>query len=78
MQAYTKVVDPALNLSALPDLGSKFKSLPAGWQFKVKTLDKDLTISPPAKGGHKAHVMADEFDNVYEGCGYDAACNYIP
>ena len=28
--------------------------------------------------GHLAHVMADQFDNVHEGCGFDDACNYIP
>ncbi|MGO9019604.1 MAG: hypothetical protein ACLQVJ_14770 [Syntrophobacteraceae bacterium] len=78
MQTYTKVVDPTLSEADLPNLASKLKNLPAGWKFMVKTLDKDLIIVPPAESNHMAHVMADEFDDVYEGCGYDAACNYIP
>jgi hypothetical protein len=52
--------------------------LPAGWTFAVKTLDKDLTVIPPANKNHIAHVMADEFDDVYEGCGFDSACSYTP
>jgi hypothetical protein len=77
MQTYTRTIDPTLTLSALPDLGAKFKNLPSGWEFMVKTLDQDLTIAPPEKG-HIAHIIADEFDNTYEGCGFDAACNYAP
>ena len=25
-----------------------------------------------------AWVTQDEFNNTYQGCGYDAACNYVP
>jgi hypothetical protein len=61
----------------LKDLGSQFKELPSGWKFRVKVLDRGLTVTPPAPG-HLAWVTMDEFRNTYEGCGYDAACNYVP
>ena len=78
MQTYTRKVDPTMSEEKLPNLGSIYKNLPAGWKFVVKTLDKDLTLIPPSNKRHMAHVMADEFDNVYEGCGYDTACNDTP
>jgi hypothetical protein len=55
-----------------------YKNLLAGWRFVLKTLDKDLTFIPPADKSYVAHAMADWFDDVYEGCGYNAACYYIP
>jgi len=36
-----------------------YKNLPAGWKFVVKTLDKDLTLIPPADKNSVAHAMAD-------------------
>jgi len=78
MQTWTDHVDSTMNEAALPALGERLKNLPEGWKFMVKTLDEDLTIAPPADKDHMAHVMSDELDNVYEGCGLDTACNYIP
>src|SRR5271167_4235893 len=78
LQTYTTKVDPTMTVEKLPGLGSMYKELPAGWKFEVKTLGKDLTLIPPADKNHMAHVMADEFDDVYEGCGYDTACSYMP
>jgi len=78
MQTYTQKVDPTMSEAKLPDLGSMYKNLPAGAKFVVKTLDKDLTLIPQKDKNYIAHVMADEFDDVYEGCGYDSACSYIP
>jgi hypothetical protein len=40
-------------------------------------LDRDLTVEPPPPN-HLAWVTQDEFLNTYQGCGYDAACNYVP
>jgi len=76
-QSYTNHVLKDLTFENRKDLGSKFKELPPGWKFRVKVLNRDLTISPPAPD-HMAWVTMDEFMNVYEGCGYDAACNYVP
>jgi hypothetical protein len=43
-----------------------FKKLPAGWQFRVKVLDKDL-IEVPVTG--VATIMPDEFFNMYDKTG---------
>jgi hypothetical protein len=77
MQSWTAFVNKGETADNLKDLGSQFKELPPGWKFRSKVLDKDLTISPPAPD-HKAWVTQDEFQNTYEGCGYDTACNYVP
>jgi hypothetical protein len=53
---------------------SNFKSLPTGWKFRVKTLDKDLIETP--KDGI-ATIMADEFFNVYDKTG-PGMSNYKP
>jgi len=53
---------------------SNFKKLPAGWKFRVKTLDKDL-IETPENGA--ATIMADEFFNVYDKTG-PGMTNYQP
>lgn len=53
---------------------SNFKNLPAGWKFRVKTLDKDL-IETPENG--IATIMADEFFNVYDKTG-PGMSNYKP
>jgi hypothetical protein len=76
MQSYATEVDPSLTFDRLAQLGSKLK-LPAGWRFEAKTLDKELTIEP-GKSGSVAHIIRDELHNVYEGCGFDATCSYVP
>jgi hypothetical protein len=76
MQSYVSVVDKSLNEKNLAQLGSKLK-LPEGWRFEVKTLTKDLSIDPRRSGG-VAHIIQDELKNTYEGCGFDATCNYVP
>jgi len=76
MQAYTDVADKTLTLAELPKLGSKLH-LPPGWKYEVKTLEKDLTLTPPAPD-HIAHAVSDEFMNIYAGCDFGTTCNYIP
>jgi len=63
----------------LAQLGSKLQKLPAGWKYVVKTLEKDLAfdVRTATPAGLK-HLTLDEFGNVYLGCGFDAACNYMP
>jgi hypothetical protein len=51
-----------------------FKKLPAGWKFRIKTLDKDL-VERPANG--VATIMPDEFFNVYDQTG-PGMTNYKP
>ncbi|MFZ5571003.1 MAG: hypothetical protein ACOZF0_11395 [Thermodesulfobacteriota bacterium] len=53
---------------------SQFKQLPAGWKFRVKTLDKEL-IETPQDG--IATILADEFFNVYDKTG-PGMTNYKP
>ncbi len=77
MQAYTNLVDKTLTAADLPKLGGKLKVAP-GWKYEVKTLDQDLTYIPPASTGYLTHAVADDLQNVYQGCGFDDACNYIP
>ncbi len=54
--------------------GSQFKKLPAGWKFRVITLEKDLIEKPE---GGVATIMADEFFNVYDKTG-PGMSNYKP
>jgi hypothetical protein len=56
---------------------SNMLTLPAGWTFKTKELDRELTIAPPAPS-YTAHTVVDNLGNVYAGCGFDTACDYIP
>jgi len=53
---------------------SQFKQLPAGWKFRVKTLEKEL-IETPQDG--VATILADEFFNVYDKTG-PGMTNYKP
>lgn len=76
MQAYTNLVDNSLTIDGLRDLGSKLK-LPRGWKYEVKTLDRELTYEPLAPS-YTAYFIPDDLQNAYQGCGFDAACNYIP
>jgi hypothetical protein len=53
------------------DPASLFKQLPAGWKFRTKVLDQDLTLVPSTG---IATIMPDEFFNVYDktGPGYSS------
>jgi hypothetical protein len=53
---------------------SRFKNLPPGWKFRVKTLEKDLIEIPE---GGVATIMPDEFFNVYDKTG-PGMSNYKP
>ena len=77
MQSWTDHFNKDLTYDKLKDLGSIYKRLPNGWKFRTKVLDADLEVTPPPPG-RIAHVMLDEFHDVFEGCGYDTACTYKP
>lgn len=53
---------------------SQFEKLPAGWKFRVKTLEKDLVEAPE---GGVATIMPDEFFNIYDKTG-PGMSNYKP
>ena len=72
MQTYTTHTDPTLTEADLPNLGKRLK-LPPGWQFKLKTLDRDLTITTTGL----AHIVPDNLENMYQGC-FDDVCSFVP
>ncbi|HSO44357.1 MAG TPA: hypothetical protein VLQ47_02440 [Rhodoferax sp.] len=76
MQVYSHAVDKTLAVDNLHQIGSKL-TLPEGWKFEVKVLEKDLSQEPRRAKGI-AYIMRDNLANTYMGCGFDAACNYIP
>jgi len=76
MLSYTTEVDAELSLDQLSELASKL-SLPAGWAFETRRLGTILTVDPRNNYG-TAHMIRDDLHNVYEGCGFDTACSYIP
>ena len=53
---------------------NNFKNLPPGWNFRIKTLDKDYIETP--KNG-VATILSDEFFNVYDKTGSGMG-NYKP
>jgi hypothetical protein len=72
MQTYTNLVDAGLSQATLPGLGQRLK-LPAGWDFKVKTLERNLILH--ARG--VAHIVSDDLENIYQGCTEDVS-NFDP
>ena len=72
MQTYTTHTDASLTEAGLPNLARKLK-LPAGWQFKAKTLDRELVIHTTGL----AHIVPDDLENMYQGC-IDGVCSFEP
>jgi len=60
MQSYAQIVDPTLSESDLPGLGARL-TLPADWQYRVRTLDAPLVVSTPGE----ATVVQDGLQNTY-------------
>jgi hypothetical protein len=73
MQAYSLIVDPNLTYADLQTLGGMLK-LPPGWKYRVKVLDRDLTIR--AVNG-QARIVQDNLENTYDAC-FETACTYKP
>ena len=72
MQTYTNHKASDLTESDLPKLGGRL-TLGDGWEFKAKTLDRDLVLDTNGL----AHIVADDFENMYQGCTEDVA-NFDP
>ncbi len=72
MQTYTNHVDRALTEADLPNLAQRLK-LGEGWQFKAKTLDRNLIIDTTGL----ARIVADDLANMYQGC-IDNVCTFGP
>jgi hypothetical protein len=79
LQEYTKAVDPSLTPDNLDSLGKKYKTLPQGWKFETKILEKDLVLDTTKAGGWAA-IIRDDLHGTYQGCGYgaDTSANYVP
>ena len=78
MQSYNAHTDDGLAAEeqSPATLASRL-TLPAGWTFRVKTLDRDLVVSQD-KTGKLAHVMQDDLLNRYQGSDGGNAFNYVP
>jgi len=50
---------------------------PQGWSFEMVVLEQDLSLRPRNADGI-AHIMRDDMGNAYQGCGFDATCNFLP
>ena len=63
MQAYTRTIDPDLNLRALNRTGSNpLAALPEGWRFKTRRLKRKLVV----KAGGEATIVRDGLGSVYQ------------
>ncbi|MFI1154030.1 hypothetical protein [Streptomyces sp. NPDC020817] len=72
MQTFTDHVDHSLTESALPRLAERL-TLPEGWTYKARTVDRDLTITTHGL----AHIVSDNLANMYQGC-VDGVNNFDP
>ena len=63
MQAYTKTVDPGLNLKTLDQTGSNpAAAIPEGWRFKTRRLKRKLVV----RAGGEATIVRDGLRSVYQ------------
>ena len=46
--------------------------------MQLPALMSDMARKARRRLGGVAHIMRDELHDMYEGCGFDAACNYAP
>jgi hypothetical protein len=72
MQTYTNHIDHSLTEADLPNLAQRLK-LADGWQFKMKMLDRNLTITTNGL----ANIVPDDLANMYQGC-IDNVHNFDP
>ena len=58
-------VDPKNTIENLPTLGKRL-SLPKGWTFRVRKLDKDLALSSTYDANPPNTIALDQFENNYQ------------
>ena len=61
MQSYAQISDPSQSIGDLRSLGSRLE-LPQGWAYRVKRLQRDLTL----RAGGEATIVQDELQNTYQ------------
>ena len=64
MQEYTTDVNPTLTIDNLKGIGPKLKTLPEGWTFETKVLEKDLVLDTTKSHGW-ASIIRDDLDCTY-------------
>jgi hypothetical protein len=65
MFSASMMVDPDNTIDKLPTLGERL-SLPKGWKFRVRTLEKDLALTARIDSEPANTVVLDEFENNYQ------------
>jgi hypothetical protein len=65
MQSASLRIDTGNTVDKLPTLGERL-SLPAGWQFRVRTLGEDLVIAARYDDDPPNTIVLDEFENNYQ------------
>jgi hypothetical protein len=58
-------VDPNNTIENLPTLGKRL-TLPAGWKYRTRTLDKDLVLSSRFDADPPNTVVLDQFEGNYQ------------
>jgi hypothetical protein len=58
-------VDPNNTIDKLPTLGDRL-SLPAGWKFRIRTLDKELVLPATYDSDPPNTIVLDQFENNYQ------------
>lgn len=58
-------VDPANSLERLATLGERL-TLPAGWRYRVRTLDRELTLSSSYDANPPNTIVLDQFQGNYQ------------
>lgn len=58
-------VDPNNSLERLATLGERL-TLPTGWRYRVRTLDKDLTLSSSFDANPPNTIVLDQFEGNYQ------------
>jgi haloalkane dehalogenase len=77
LQSFTQAFDPSLSKDNLAELGDKL-TLPDGWAFRSKVLDRDLRVSTHESSEHMAQIVQDNLHNTYQGSDGGKAFTYIP
>lgn len=61
MQSYSQIIDPALSIDDLENLGTRL-NLPEGWTYEAVRLDSDFVLL----SGGQTTVIQDDFLNTYQ------------
>ena len=78
MQEYTTDIDPTLTIDNLKDIGPRLTTLPEGWTFETKVLERDRIFDTTKSDGW-ASIVRDDLECTYQACGYDSdtSANYV-